>query len=178
MNQVRNVDKKTNKLTLKIAMVAIFTALGVVLSYLNPFAYISIFGSKPDPFAHLINGIAGVLLGPFYAPLIAFFIALIRNMTSIGTPLAFPGGIPGAFVVGFATYLLKKKNIKYTKFGAFFEPLGTVFIGGTISNYIIPLGPFYSWWGIFAVSCVPGAILGFIVLLILEKQNITYLNFE
>jgi len=157
-------------ITFKIALISTFTAVGVVLSYLNPFAYTTIFGAKPNPFSHLINGLTGVILGPFYSILTATLIAIIRFSLGIGSILAFPGGISGAIVVGFFAKMISKTTSKYKIYASLAEPIGTVFIGGTISNFIIPLGPIYSWWGIFAVSSIIGSILAFICLKTLEKK--------
>ncbi|MHA1283401.1 MAG: hypothetical protein ACTSQP_12910 [Promethearchaeota archaeon] len=46
--------------TIRVATSAILIAVGLVLSYLNPFAYFTLFGTKINPFAHLINAISGV----------------------------------------------------------------------------------------------------------------------
>ena len=57
-----------------------------------------------------INAISGVLLGPFYAVLIATLIAVIRFSYGIGSIYAFPGGIPGAFIVGIFAYIIAYKK--------------------------------------------------------------------
>ncbi|MHA1339702.1 MAG: energy coupling factor transporter S component ThiW [Promethearchaeota archaeon] len=169
---IRVVFRKSQSLALKVALTATFTAVGVLLSYINPFAYITIFGSKPNPFAHLINALTGVIMGPFYSILIATLIAIIRYSVGIGSILAFPGGISGAVVVGFVAWILSKKSPKYAVYASLTEPIGTVFIGGTISNYLIPLGEFYAWWGIFAVSTILGTIIAFILLITIFKNQI------
>ena len=69
--------------------------------------------------------------------------------------------------------------------GALFEPIGTVIIGGSISSlmsyYILelPVTPILIMWGLFAASSIVGSIMGYLILLMLEKgMNITYLNFK
>lgn len=172
------------RISLKIAMVAMFTALGVVLSYLNPFAYFTIFGTKIDPFAHIINAMTGVLLGPIWAVLVGFLIAIIRFSLQIGSIYAFPGGMAGGLVVGIVAVIISKKYKKHRSLAGLSEPIGTVFLGGTISVimsfYMVSL-PFVSltvMWGLFAASCIPGAIIGYLILKLLERKNITYLNFK
>ncbi len=113
-NLLRKISQKRKKYFLKIAMVTIFTALGIVLSYFNPFAYVPIFGIRPNPFAHIINAIIGVLMGPFYAVLTALVNASIRFSLGIGSHYAFPGGISGAIVVGLIAELISKKNDKFS----------------------------------------------------------------
>lgn len=179
METPREISSNEPKIALQIGMVAVFTALGVVLSGFNPFAYmVEILGTKINPFVHLINAITGVLLGPVYAILIALFIAIIRFSLNIGTIHAFHGGMTGALIVGVVAILLTKKNVKFRKYATLFEPFGTIFIGGTITAIILGFGiPFYHW-GLFAMSCVPGAIVGYLIIEILHSQNITYLNFK
>ena len=127
----------SNKL---IAIGAIFIALGFILSYLNPFAYFSIFGTKINPFAHIINAITGVLIGLIFSCITALGIAVLRFSFLIGSIHAFHGGISGALIVGLVAHFLKKKTPTHANYAALFEPLGTVFIGGTIACMIIPLG--------------------------------------
>ena len=152
--------------TIKISLSAIYIALGVVLSYFNPFKDIVIFGAKINPFAHMINAIAGVTLGPVYAILIAIVIATIRFSLGWGTILAFPGGITGAIVVSIAAKLLKDK---FKVYAAFTEPIGTVFIGGTISAFLINTSVL-SMWFIFFLSSIVGAVIGYLLIIALAKQ--------
>jgi len=174
---------RDTKLTLKIAMTAIFIAVGVVLSYLNPFGYFYIFGTKINPFAHLINSITGVLIGLIFSCITALGIASIRFSLSIGTIHAFHGGIAGALVVGMVAYILKKKKPKYTIFAALFEPIGTVFIGGSIGYLVAPIGEtaiigLLTYWWLFFLSSVTGSILGFLILIILKKAGYTWEDFN
>ena len=157
-----------NSQSLKVATTGILAALGVVLSYLNPFGYITLFGAKINPFAHFINAIAGVLLGPTYGVICALIIASIRYYAGIGSILAFPGGMSGALIVGLSRNLMIKLlkdrlSPKKLNYAALTEFIGTVFIGATISHFIIPV-PMLTFWWLFALSCVPGSILGWMVL--------------
>ncbi len=167
----------------KIAASGIFIAVGLILSYLNPFGYFFIFGTKINPFAHFINAITGVLIGLIFSCITALGIAILRFSFAIGTIHAFHGGITGAFVVGIVSHFLRKKFPKYVELAAFTEPLGTIFLGGTIGHLIAPIGSIfaieslYTYWGLFALSCIPGSIMGFIILMVLKQAKITWEDF-
>ena len=155
--------------TKRIALAAVLIAVTVVLSPI----YFPVGSSKCQPFQHMVNGVAGVLLGPWYAAAMALITGIIRNMLGVGSLHAFPGGIPGALVVG-----LTYRYVKRTDYVALSEPLGTVVIGATISALIVApyLGKPFTiafWWIAFAASSVPGAILGFIVLKSLSATGVT-----
>jgi len=183
LNDLINHDSSFKKISnKKIAMVAIFIALGLILSYINPFAYFPIFGTKINPFAHIVNSITGVLIGLTFSCITALGIAILRFSFTIGTIHAFHGGISGAFVVGLVALLLKNKKPNYRNYAALFEPIGTIFIGGTIAYIIAPLGSIIEglsfYWILFAMSSIPGSIIGFIILGILKTSGITWENFE
>ncbi len=178
-------EKKLLKSTLnkKIATSSIFIVVGLVLSYLNPFGYFFIFGTKINPFAHLINAITGVLIGLIFSCVTALGIAILRFSFAIGSIHAFHGGITGAFIVGIVAHILRKKKPKYVELAAFTEPIGTVFLGGTIAHLIAPIGSIFTieslifYWGLFALSSIPGCIMGFIILIVLKKARITWEDF-
>lgn len=139
----------------------------------------------------MINAVLGVLLGPFWTAIAATFIGIIRNMLGVGTLYAFPGGIPGGIVVGIVYWLLKHLKISEKKrlISAFTEPIGTLLIGAPLALFLVA-----SWMGsqdllnltaekgallafsIFsagwALSCVSGSIIGFLILLVLSKAGI------
>ena len=167
-------------ITKRVATSGIMVGVGLVLSYLNPFAYFTIFGARINPFAHVINAIMGVLVGIAFALITASIIAILRFSLTIGSIHAFHGGMSGALVVGLFAYILWKKKPKYVELAALTEPIGTVFIGGTIAQLIAPIGGIeglYTWWGLFAASCIPGSIIGFIILLALKRANISRVDF-
>jgi energy coupling factor transporter S component ThiW len=173
--------KSENKLILRIAVTAIFIAVGVVLSYINPFGYFEISGTKINPFAHFINALSGVLLGLTFSVIAALGIAVIRFSFNIGTIHAFHGGISGAVIVSIVSHFLHKKYPKYVDYAAFFEPLGTVFIGGTITTLIegFTIGNLLFIWGMFMAASVVGSALGFIVLKVIKDTGYsreTFLN--
>ena len=151
--------------TKKIALVAVLVAVTVVLSPIN----FPVGSSKCYPAQHMINGIAGMLLGPWYAAVMAVFTGVIRNMLGLGTLHAFPGGIPGALVVG-----LFYRYVKKTDLAALVEPLGTVVVGATISALVVApyLGKSFTvafWWVAFAASSIPGSIIGFFILTAIRR---------
>jgi energy coupling factor transporter S component ThiW len=172
MSEEKKVRYK-NKLTLRIVTAAIFIAVGVVLSYINPFAYFTIAGTRINPFAHLINALSGVLLGLTFSVLTALGIAIIRFSLNIGTIHAFHGGISGAVIVSIISYFLHKKYPKYVEYAAFFEPFGTVFIGGTITALIEGFTTILFFWWLFMLSSVVGSALGFILLKVIKDAGYT-----
>ncbi|MEM2910263.1 MAG: energy coupling factor transporter S component ThiW [Nitrososphaerota archaeon] len=185
-------EYKVSGLSRKVALTATFSALGIVLA---PFFWFPFLGTRAYPGQHLINSLAGVMLGPWWAALVAIIIGLIRNALGVGTVFAFPGGIPGAIVVGLIYMLtsrIKSRHLKYV--AALFEPIGTVFIGGTISlllvapwaaGYLKPaqdllmrmqeLGAFtalLTLWSGWAISSVIGSTIGFVILIALERFGV------
>lgn len=154
--------------TNKITLTAILIALTVALSPL----YIPLGTTKCFPAQHMMNAVAGVLLGPWYAGLMALGTGLIRNFLGMGTIYAFPGGIPGALVVGIIYRYIWK-----TDYAGFTEPLGTVVIGATLSALVV--APWMEssltisfFWVVFAASSVPGSVLGFIVLKAIRRADL------
>lgn len=172
----------------KLALFIVFSALGVVIASGSWFV---VLGTKAYPGQHMINAILGVLLGPLWAVIAAVFIGVLRNMLGIGTLYAFPGGIPGGIVVGVVYWLLKRLKVsgKARLVSALSEPMGTLLIGVPLSLLI-----FAPWMGSkdlltlmannsflfaflilgtgWALSCVPGSIIGFIILLVLNRVRI------
>jgi len=172
----------------KLALLAVFSALGVAIA---PFAKFEFLGTKANPTQHTVNAILGVLTGPFWAATAAIFIGTIRNMLGIGTPYAFPGGIPGGIAVGIVYWLLK--HIKLSEKGrltaAFAEPIGTLLIGAPLALFLVApwigsqnlldlaaeegaLLAFLIFGAGWALSCVPGSIIGFLILLVLNRFGI------
>ena len=86
--------KKTN--IHKLVFAAVLVALAVVGSLIS----FPIGASKCAPVQHLVNIIGAVFLGPAWAVGIGFTAALLRNLLGLGSLLAFPGSMVGAFVAG------------------------------------------------------------------------------
>ncbi len=180
-SQSKQISRKEFILNKKIATAGIFIAVGTFLSAINPFGYFFIFGTKINPFAHVINALTGVLIGFVFSCITALGIAILRFSTYIGSIHAFHGGITGAIVVGTVSYFLRKRFPKYVEVAAIFEPLGTVFLGGTIghliSGNIFVIESLFTFWGLFALSSIPGSIIGFMILMALKSAKITWEDF-
>lgn len=169
----------------KLALVSVFSALGIAIS---PFAWFEFLGTKANPTQHMINAILGVLIGPYWGAIAAVFIGTIRNMLGTGTVYAFPGGIPGAIVVGVVYWILKRFKISERKClaAALTEPIGTVLIGAPLALFLLApwlglqklldlttkegfLSAFLIFGSGWALSSVPGCIVGFMILLVLDR---------
>jgi energy coupling factor transporter S component ThiW len=153
--------------TRRLVLAALFAALPVVLSYVP--GAIPVAGAKPLPWQHMVNVVAGITLGPWYAALAATVAAILRNLLGVGTPLAFPGGIPGALVVGFAYRWWRREWV------GLLEPVGTGPVGATLGALIVApavMGKAIPWatlQAVFLTSSIPGAILGVVVVKSLQR---------
>ena len=152
--------------TRNLVLAALFAGAGVLLS---AFA-VPVGGAKVFPFQHAINVVAGVLLGPWWAAGSALVTATLRVSLGTGSLFAFPGSPFGAIAVGLAYRFLRRDE------AAFFEPVGTVLIGATLAALLV--SPFLGVPGgliplmtAFALSSIPGAILGYIALKALRKTG-------
>jgi len=173
--------------TKRISLFIVIVSLGIIIA---PLLWFPFFTTKAYPGQHLINALAGVMLGPWWAAAAAILIGVVRNILGIGTIYAFPGGIPGGVVVGLV-YLVTRRSkrpaIRYL--AALAEPIGTVLIGGTLSLAVIApiigdprllgaveqyglwrfLPVFWSGW---ALSSIPGSVAGYLVLLALDRIGV------
>ena len=107
----------------KMTLTAIFVAISVVGSMFS----FPVFGSKCAPVQHLVNILCAVTVGPWWGLAQAFAASLIRNLTGLGTLLAFPGSICGALIGGLLYKALKKLPFAYIG-----EVFGTGVIGGML----------------------------------------------
>lgn len=154
--------------TRKLVLAAVFAALGVMLS---GFA-IPVIGAKVFPFQHAINAVAAVILGPWWAAGSALVTATLRVSLGTGSLFAFPGSPFGALVVGCVYLWLRRDE------AALFEPFGTVFIGATLGALLISpfIGPaaggLLALMIAFALSSIPGAIIGYLVLKALRRTGV------
>ena len=128
--------------------------------------------AKAYPVQHAVNVITAVILGPGPAVIVAFLIGLLRNMLGLGTILAFPGGMVGAFLAG---YLYKKLGKKI--WAVIGEVVGTGIFGSLLSAPIanIVMG---SSVGIlfyipsFLVSSFFGAAIAYIIVLRVKSEQL------
>ena len=151
----------------RIVLAGLFAAMAVLLSGVHfPVGPIKAF-----PFQHMVNIVAGVMIGPCYAAISALIAGIIRNAIGTGTIFAFPGGIPGAIVVGLVFRWVRRD------WAALMEPVGTGFIGVPLT--VLLLGPimgkqlaFALLFPAFMMSSIPGAVIGYVLLKALKRTNV------
>jgi energy-coupling factor transport system ATP-binding protein len=154
--------------TRKVAQAVILVAIAVALS---PF-FIPIGITKCYPAQHMVNVIGAVLLGPWYALTVATVAGIIRNALGVGTIFAFPGGMIGAFLAGWAYRLWKNIYL-----AALSEIVGTGILGATVSALLV--GPIFlgktmalgTFIIAFSASTIAGSIIGVVGLLILKRAG-------
>ncbi|MBD1380553.1 energy coupling factor transporter S component ThiW [Metabacillus arenae] len=161
--------------TYKLTFMALFAAIGTFGSSL---LWFPAGVAKAYPVQHIVNVLAGVMLGPIPAVIIAFVTGLLRNLMGTGSLLAFPGGMIGAFLAG---YLFRK--VKRT-WGA---PVGEVIGSGLIAPlFAVPyakivmgttVGAFF-FLPPFIVSSFSGALIGLILVHRLKKTNRWNFHYE
>lgn len=155
--------------TRDVARAVMLVAIAVALSPV----FIPVGISKCFPAQHMVNVLAAVLLGPYYAVAIATIAGIIRNILGLGTLLAFPGGMIGAFLAGLA--YRRFKNIYVAGLG---EVLGTGLLGSLASIWIVaPLFmgktmPMVVLMLAFSVSTLGGTIIGIVALHLLRRAGI------
>jgi energy coupling factor transporter S component ThiW len=152
-----------------LVFMGILVAIGTLSAHITA---IPVAGAKVFPVQHAINVVTGVFLGPGQAVLVAFGIGLLRNMIGTGTPLAFPGGMIGAFFAG----LLYRASGKAWMASAG-ELFGTGLIGALVSypiaqyvlgkpaaalTYVVP----------FSMSSGVGALIGLGLVVTLRNTEV------
>ena len=153
----------------EVAKAVILVAIAVALS---PF-FIPVGVSKCFPAQHMVNVLGAVMLGPGYAVAIATIAAILRNILGLGTLLAFPGGIFGAFLAGLA--YRASKNFYAAGIG---EVVGTGIVGSLVSVWLVApmlMGKTMAVSTLmiaFSVSSLGGAIIGVLILQLLRKGGV------
>ncbi|MFL0361929.1 energy coupling factor transporter S component ThiW [Pseudobacillus sp. 179-B 2D1 NHS] len=152
----------------KMAYMALFTAIATFGSSL---VWFPAGVAKAYPVQHAVNVIAGVLLGPGPAVMIAFVTGLLRNLMGTGSLLAFPGGMIGAFLAG---YIYQKTSRTWA------ASIGEVTGSGIIAPlFAVPYakilmgtaaGAFF-FLPAFLVSSLSGSIIGLLLVRRLVKLN-------
>ena len=148
----------------KLSIAGILCAAAVVGSLFS----FPVFGSKCAPVQHMVNIFCAVLLGPGYGVMTAFVASLIRNLLGMGSLMAFPGSMFGAFICG----LVYKKfhNILATMVG---EVAGTSILGGLCAY---PVAIFLMGKNAanlaFYVYAFAGAVISGVIVLSLKRSGI------
>lgn len=163
--------KKTNIRKLTIA--ALLTAAAVAGSLFSfPFL-----GAKCSPVQHLVNIIGGVYLGPWYSLGMAFCASLLRNIFGLGSLMAFPGSMVGAFLSGVMYHwVFKGKGLSLRLSMAYLgELFGTSVIGGILSfpvAYLLMNNTAATLFGFvlpFFASSVVGTVIAAVIVTSLKR---------
>lgn len=157
----------------KVAYAVVLAAIAIALSPLS----IPIGGAKIYPWQAMVNVLAGVLLGPWYAIAVALVAAIARNALGTGTLFAFPGSVFGAVLVG----LLYKytRNVYLSALG---EVVGTGIIAALVSTAVWAPLVMTRQMELFALlvpflsAAIPGAIIGIVGVKILERAGLIRLR--
>jgi energy-coupling factor transport system ATP-binding protein len=160
--------------TRNVAYAVVLVAIGVALA---PYTSFPIGIAKVNPTQHFVNVVGAILLGPWWAVVIAAIIGVIRNVMGVGTLLAFPGGMIGAFLAGIF-YRTTRKII----LGAVGEVIGTGFIAPVVSAlFVAPVFmgkaiPLLALVPSFFFSTLAGAVLGVLAVNLLKHADIVGLE--
>ena len=153
----------------KLALTGIFAAIAVVGSTFS----FPVFGSKCAPVQHLVNVLCAVFLGPGWGLAAAFIASVIRNMTGLGTLLAFPGSMCGALLAG-----LLYKKFRTLPAAWFGEIFGTAVIGGILAYPIAsmvmgnPNAALFTFVVPFLISTTGGTIIAAVITLALQSRGV------
>ena len=142
---------KTKNKLLRITVLSVLVALGVVISPILRFEGMC-------PMAHFINIVCAVLLGPFESLLFAVLIGIIRMIFLGIPPIALTGAIFGAFLSG-VFYKASKGKLLLAVLG---EIVGTGIIGAIASYPVMT----FLWgreglsWLFYVPSFICGTLIG------------------
>ena len=164
-NQTENSGVSTKKL----ALTAIFAAVAVVGSTFS----FPVLGSKCAPVQHRVNVLCAVFLGPGWGLAAALIASVIRNLTGLGTLLAFPGSMCGALLSG-----LLYKQFKVLPAAWIGEVFGTAVIGGMLAYPIASAimgnanAALFTFVVPFLISTVGGTIIAAVITLALQSRGV------
>lgn len=157
----------------QLVVTAMFIALGVLLA---PLVSFPLGGARVFPLQHMINVLLVLLVGWRYSVAGAFCISSIRIAMGVGTLLAYPGSMIGAFLSG----LVYERT--HSLWGAVVgEIIGTGIIGGLISY---PIAAFilnskavalYTLVVAFLPNTIIGAIAAAIIYLVLPVEKLKHM---
>lgn len=152
----------------KLTLAGVLIAVAVICSAF----YIPVGASKCFPIQHLVNVLAGVILGPWYAVGMAFATSFIRLMMGTGSLLAFPGSMVGALLCGLLYQW--KPNLGVAFFG---ETFGTGILGGMLAYPVAALvmgkeAALFTYVVPFLVSTLGGSIFAVILLFALKRTQV------
>ena len=162
-------NKKKSISIRKLAMAGVLVAVAVVGSLFS----FPVAGSKCAPVQHMVNICGAVFLGPAWGVGVAFCASVIRNLTGLGSLMAFPGSMVGALCCGLM-YKYSRKIIPT----CIAEALGTGILGGLaaypLAKYVMLIQPdgVFIYIIPFLISTVVGSIVAAVVMLILKKSGV------
>lgn len=164
-------DAKNNKTisVRKLAMAGVLVAVAVAGSLFS----FPVAGSKCAPVQHMVNICGAIFLGPVWSVGVAFCASVIRNLTGLGSLMAFPGSMVGALCCGLM-YKFSKKIIPT----CIAEALGTGILGGLaaypLAKYVMLIQPdgMFIYIIPFLISTVVGSVVAAVVMLILKKSGV------
>ena len=164
-------DAKNNKTisVRKLAMAGVLVAVAVAGSLFS----FPVAGSKCAPVQHMVNICGAIFLGPVWSVGVAFCASVIRNLTGLGSLMAFPGSMVGALCCGLM-YKFSKKIIPT----CIAEALGTGILGGLaaypLAKYVMLIQPdgMFIYIIPFLISTVVGSVIAAVVMLILQKSGV------
>ena len=157
-----------NSQTRKLALAGLLTAVAVVGGMFS----IPIGAAKCSPVQHMVNVIAAVLLGPWYAVGSAFVASLLRNLIGTGSLLAFPGSMVGALLAGLLYQKLRRLPAAFVG-----EVFGTGILGAVLS-YPIAVGlmgktaALFAFVPSFLINTVAGSTVAVLVICALERTHV------
>ena len=156
--------------TQKLCLASVLCAVAVAGSLL----YFPIAGSKCAPVQHMVNILCAVLLGPGYGVGAAFVASLLRNLLSLGSPMAFPGSMCGALLCGLAFW--KSGNLTAALAA---EVVGTGIVGG-LAAYPLAIAflgqnaadlAFTAYVVPFLISTAVGSVLAGVLVFALRRSG-------
>lgn|SRR5699024_164248 len=150
--------------TRRLTTMAVFVAIGLIGSQFLWFP-----AGIAHPVQHAVNVIAAIILGPAPAVGIAFIIGLFRVLLGIGSPLAFPRGMIGAFLAGYLYNKFRKHG-----WAVVGEIIGTGIIASLFS---VPFAKLFMGSSVgalfympsFLVSSISGSLIGWLTVAKVKK---------